>query len=132
MTHKALGGVAVAAAIAGVLSMLVAGGWDVWPPALAWAGGALLFGAVLITLRRKRWTKIGLAAAAIIATVLLGWVGGLFMLPAALLALAWALARPSAGLPHMERCGANVGPWGGASRFASSGPDTTKPRAPAS
>ena len=80
---------------AGIIAALV------WPRALplagAWALAGFVVGATAYELRDRPILVLLLGAVAVIATVLLGWVGGLFMLPSALELLVWALIGSAAG-----------------------------------
>lgn len=92
---KAVGATAVILAVAGLATMIVLGGWDVWPPLVGWSVGTAVCVAALGVLRGNRLAATSLSVAVVIATVLLGWVGGLFMLPAALIGVVWSLMCPS-------------------------------------
>ncbi|MCB9011081.1 MAG: hypothetical protein H6531_04525 [Actinobacteria bacterium] len=80
---------------AGIIAALV------WPRALplagAWALAGFVVGATAYELRDRPILVLLLGAVAVIATVLLGWVGGAFMFPSALGLLVWALLGLGSG-----------------------------------
>ncbi|MCB0873784.1 MAG: hypothetical protein KDC36_10440 [Thermoleophilia bacterium] len=96
--------------VAGLLAVVLAlGGGGIlatlawpwaWPIAGAWTVAGIVVGATACTLRTRPVLVLLLGAAAVIATVLLGWVGGIFMLPSALELLVWALIGLGSGDGH--------------------------------
>lgn len=93
----------VALAPAGLGLMVVATGGQAWPFALAWTGLAIVIGLVVVSVG-SRAVVFPLAGAAMVASVLLTFEGGLFLLPAAACLLASSLtargARATRGLPE--------------------------------
>ncbi|MCB0874266.1 MAG: hypothetical protein KDC36_12905 [Thermoleophilia bacterium] len=94
---RAAGLLAIVLALGGAGIIAVLAGPSAWPIASAWALAGVVVGATAYSLRTRPVLVLLLGAAAVIATVLLGWVGGLFMLPSALELLVWALIGSAAG-----------------------------------
>lgn len=98
-TALILRALASALALAGIILMVVLTGGDALPIGLAWAAGSLVVAGLWAVLR-KRAERILLALILIVACVVLGWEGGLFMLPAALVLLGEALSGHRAAPPR--------------------------------
>jgi hypothetical protein len=83
--------IALVLAVAGIAAIFVAVGADSWPLVVGWSVAVVVFGSAWRLLSEHHRLRLAIASAAVPILVVLTWEGGLFLLPAALVAVAATL-----------------------------------------
>jgi hypothetical protein len=80
-------------AVAGIVAIFVTVGDQSWPLVLGWSLAVAIFAWVWRSQSHRPVVALAMASASVPIVVVLTWEGGLFLLPAALIALATAASQ---------------------------------------